>query len=131
MSSSPVLVSCDGLGDLEVGEVAGGEGLSGADDVLWGFPVGVPADGDGVGQVVLGDLEKGVEESWLDDLVSVGEEGVGVTEGEQVLACCLPVLDLTIPLPDNHRSPCRLGYLDSPLPVACLPEEGKAIDEDE
>ena len=47
--SASVLVSCHGLGDFEVGEVAGSEGLSGADDVLWRFPVGVPADGDGVG----------------------------------------------------------------------------------
>lgn len=80
--AAPVLVSCDGLGDLEISEVAGSEGLSGADDVLWRFPVGVPADGDGVGKVVLGDLEEGVEEARLDDLVSVGKEGVGVAKGE-------------------------------------------------
>ena len=82
MPSASVLVSCDGLGDFEVGEVAGSEGFSGADDVLWRFPVGVPADGDGVCQVVLGDLKEGVEEARLDDLVAVGQESVGVAKGE-------------------------------------------------
>ena len=103
--SASVLVSCNSLDDHKVGEVAGGEGFSGADDVLWCFPIGVPADGDGVCQVVLGDIEEGVEQAWLDDLVSIGEEGVGVAKGEKVLSCRCPVLDLALPLTNNNSAP--------------------------
>ncbi len=129
--SASVLVPCDRLSYFEVGEVAGGEWLLGSDDVLGRFPVGVPADGDGVGQVVLGDLEKGVEESWLDDLVSVGQEGVGVAKGKKVLSRRHPVLDLAMPLAYDNCSPCRLCYLYRPLPVTRLPKERKTVHEDE
>jgi hypothetical protein len=42
------------------------------------------------------------------------------------------MLDLAVPilLPDNDCSSCRFRDLDRLLPIACLPEEGKAIDED-
>ncbi|WP_395089897.1 hypothetical protein [Armatimonas sp.] len=78
---------------------------------------------DNVGDVVLGDLYEGVEKAWLDDFVSVRQECVGVTKGEQVLACCLPVLDLPVPLANNDGCSCLLRDLGRALPVAGFAEE--------
>ena len=79
---------------------------------------------------MLGDLEEGIEKPGFDDLVSVGQEGVGVAKGEEMLACRCPVIDFAMPLPDNYRSPRRFRDLYCPLPVAYFPEKGQFVDED-
>lgn len=56
---------------------------------------------------------------------------MGVAEGEQVLSRRLSMLDLAVPLADNDRSPSRFCYLFCLLPVACLPEKGQLVHEDE
>lgn len=131
MPPAPVLVPRDGYSYLEVCEVGRGERLAGADDVLGVFPVGVPSDGDGVGEVVLGDGQKRVEKLRLDDLVAVGQEGVGVAEGEEVLPRRLSVLDLAAPLADDDRRARCLGCRGGALPVSRRGVEREAVHEDE
>jgi hypothetical protein len=97
-SSSLEVPAAGGLGDPQVDEVAGREGLARSDDVLGRLPVGVPVDEDAIRQFVFGDLDEGVEESGFDDLVTVGDEGVGVTEGEEMVDDRLALLLFRAPV---------------------------------
>ncbi len=84
---------------------------------------------DPVGEVVFGEGEQGAEQGGFEDLVAVGNEGVGVAFGAEVVAGGLALLAFGGPVAQVDGCAEGFGGLSGGLPVADGAVPGEAADE--
>ena len=83
-------------------------------------------DIDPVGQLVLGDLEEGFEQLWLDDLVRVGNQRVGKPEGLEMLYSGLALGEFAAPVSNNGGDTEFCGFGGClPVPRLVVPRNAR------